>query len=101
MSSKLVNKGSMMGNTLKERVDRLRSKSNQGPPQYRRGNLSGHNYEGNSYPRTQRFEKFQDPNSQEPQIDVQQNLKGPEPSAAGPFRESDSSRPIKCFRCRG
>ena len=34
MSSKLVNKGSVMGNTLEERVDRLIAKSNQGPPQY-------------------------------------------------------------------
>ena len=32
MTSKLVNKGSIMENTLKERVDRLIAKSNQEPP---------------------------------------------------------------------
>ena len=37
MSSQLVNKGSVMGNTLEERVDRLIAKSNQGPPQHQRG----------------------------------------------------------------
>ena len=26
---------------------------------------------------------------------------GPEPSAGGPFGESDGSRPIQCFTCRG
>ena len=34
-------------------------------------------------------------------MDIWQNLRGPETSAAGPFREADSSRPIQCFRCRG
>ena len=32
MTSKLVNKGSVMGNTLEERVDQLIAKSNQEPP---------------------------------------------------------------------
>ena len=36
-----------------------------------------------------------------PPMDIQQNLRGPETSAAGPFREGDSSRPIQCFRYRG
>ena len=44
MSSKLVNKGLVMGNTLEERVDRLIAKSNQGPPQYQRGNSNGRGY---------------------------------------------------------
>ena len=43
----------------------------------------------------------QDSNFQEPKDDVRQNLRGPEPSAAGPFGESDGSRPIQCFRCWG
>ena len=34
-------------------------------------------------------------------MDIQQNLRGPETSAAGPFREADGSRPIQCFRCCG
>ena len=32
-------------------------------------------------------------------MDIWKNLRGPETSAAGPFREADSSRPIQCFRC--
>ena len=42
MTSKLVNKGSVMGNTLEERVDRLIAKSNQELPSNQRGNLNGH-----------------------------------------------------------
>ena len=34
-------------------------------------------------------------------MDIRQNLRGPETSSAGPFGESDGSRPIQCFRCRG
>ena len=34
-------------------------------------------------------------------MDIRQNLRGLETSAAGPFREADSSRPIQCFRCHG
>ena len=90
-----------MGNTLEERVDRLIVKSNQGPPQYQRGNPNGRNYGRNPYPCNQRSEKFPDLKYQEPRDDVRQNLRGPEPNAAGPFGESDGSRPIQCFRCRG
>ena len=34
-------------------------------------------------------------------MDIRQNLRGPETSAAGPYREADSFRPIQCFRCHG
>ena len=34
-------------------------------------------------------------------MDIRQNLRGPKTSSAGPFGESDGSRPIECFRCRG
>ena len=33
--------------------------------------------------------------------DIRQNLRGPEASAAGPFEESDGSKPKQCFKCRG
>ena len=59
ISSKLVNKGSVMGNTLKERVDKLIAKSNQRPQQYQKGNPTGHNYGRNSYSHIQRSERFQ------------------------------------------
>ena len=36
-----------------------------------------------------------------PSEDIRQNLRGPEPSAAGPFGETDGSQPIQCFRCWG
>ena len=36
-----------------------------------------------------------------PPQDIRQNLRGPEPSAAGPFWEADGSQPIQCFRCPG
>ena len=34
-------------------------------------------------------------------MDIRQNLRGPETSAAGPYREADSFRPVQCFRCHG
>ena len=35
-----------------------------------------------------------------PPLDIRQNLRGPKPSAAGPFGETDVSRPVQCFKCR-
>ena len=49
MTSKLVNKGSVMGNTLEERVDQLIAKSNQELPSNQRGNPSGHSTNWASY----------------------------------------------------
>ena len=91
MTSKLVNKGLVMGNTLKERVDQLIAKSNQEPPSNQRA----------SYVHSPRPKRNGNSNFQKPWDDICQNLRGPEPSAAGPFDGSDSSRPIQCFRCRG
>ena len=42
MTTKLVNKGSVMGNTLKEKVDRLIAKSNQEPQSSQKSNPPGH-----------------------------------------------------------
>ena len=93
-----------MDDTLEERVDRLVVKSNQRlpPNPSLRGNPdSSHNY-GRPLPQqNQRPEGNTDPNFQEPQVDIWQNLRGPEPSATRPFRESDGSRPIQCFKCQG
>ena len=101
MTSKLVNKGLVMGNTLDEREDRLIAKSNQEPPPNRRGNPNGHNFDRASYMHSQRPEKNLNSNFQKPQNDICQNLRDPEPSGAGPFDRSDGSWPIQCFRCRG
>ena len=101
MTSKLVNKGSVMGNTLEERVDRLIAKSNQELPSNQTGKPNGHSFDRASYVCNQRPERNLNSNFQKPQNDIHQNLGGPKPSAAGPFDSSDSSRPIQCFKCRG
>ena len=101
MTSKLVNKGSVMGNTFKERVDQLIAKSNQEPLSNRRGNPNGHNFDRAPYIRSQRPERNLNSNFQKPRNDIHQNLQGPEPSAAGPFDGPDGSRLIQCLRCRG
>ena len=49
----------------------------------------------------QRFRGDYRPPVGHPQGDIRQNLKGPETSAVGPFRDADGSKPIQCFRCRG
>ena len=99
ITSKLVNKGLVMENTLEERVDRLIVKSNQRlpPDPSLRGNTgNSHNY-GRPPPQwNQRPERNAVPNFQESQVDIRQNLRGPEPSAARPFGEF---RPIQCFKC--
>ena len=104
MTSKLVNKSAMMDNTLEERVDRLIAKSNQrpSPSTSSQGNQDNNrNYGRPPLQRNQRPKRNPTPNFQEPHVNIQQNLRGPEPSAAGPFGESDGSRPIQCFKCRG
>ena len=101
MLSKLVNKGSVMGNTLKERVDQLIAKSNQELPSNQRGNLSDCSTNRAAYVHGPQPERNGNSNFQKPWDDIHQNLWGPEPSAAGPFDGSDGSRPIQCFRCRG
>ena len=102
MTSKLVNKGAVMEDALEERVDRLIAKSNQRQPLNTSfwGNPdNSHNYGRSPSQQIQRLEENTTPNSQELWVDIWQNLRGPEPSAAGPFGESDDSRPIQCFKC--
>ena len=102
ITSKLVNKGAVMENTLEERVDRLIAKSNQRPPpnpSLRDNTDNSHNYGRPPPQQNQRPERNTVPNFQESRVDIRQNLRGPEPSAARPFGESHGSRPIQCFKC--
>ena len=98
MASKLVNKGAVTENTLEERVDRLIVKSNQRQPpntSFRGNSDNSRNYGRSPSQQNQRPERNITLNFQEPWVDIQQNLRGPEPSATGPFGESDGSRPIQ------
>ena len=74
MTSKLMNKGSVMGNTLKERVDRLIAKSNQELPSNQRGNRNGHSFDRPSYVHSQGPERNLNLNFQKPWNDIRQNL---------------------------
>ena len=101
-ASRLVNKNVMIhdNTTLEQRVEHLIAKSNNNPtpaplPRVNRDN--SRNYGRPPFQSNQRFRRDYKP----PQMDIRQNLRGPETSSAGPFGESDGSRPIQCFRCRG
>ena len=86
--------------TLEQRVDRLITKSSQTPQSLAKRDNS-QNY---GRPPFQMNYKSKGDYRQAPRCppgDIRQNLRGPEPSAAGPFWEADGSRPIQCFRCRG
>ena len=74
MTSKLVNKGSVMANTLKERMDQLIAKSNQEPPLNQRGKLNGHSFDRASYACSQRPKRNVNLNFQKSQNDIYQNL---------------------------
>ena len=74
MTSKLVCKGLVMGNTLKKRVDQVIAKSNQELPSNQRGKLNHHSFDRASYVHNQRPERSLDSNFQKPQNDIHQNL---------------------------
>ena len=95
MTSKLVNKGSIMGNTLEGRVDQLIAKSNQELPSNQRGNPRDHSANRASYVHRPQPERNGNSNFQKHWDDICQNLQGPKPSAAGPFDGSDGSRLIQ------
>ena len=103
-TSKIVSKNVTIGHdsTLEQRVDNLIAKSNSNPaPLNPTNGDNSHNY---GYPPFQSSSRPKrdyrlDPGC--PPMDIWQNLRGPETSAAGPYREADSSRPIQCFRCHG
>ena len=104
-TSKLVNKSAVADSTLEERVDRLIARSNQSnqpsPSPGRDNRDNGHNYGRPPFQQNQRSRGDSASNPHQTQGDIRQNLRGPEPSAAGPFGESDCSRPIQCLKCRG
>ena len=104
-ASKLVNKSAVADSTLEERVDRLIAKSNQSNqpnPGLRRDNRdNSHNYGRLPFQSNQRSVGDYTNNPRWPPGDIRQNLRGPEPSAACPIGESDGSRLIQCFKCRG
>ena len=102
-TSKLLSKSAVAESTLEHRVDKLIERSNgqfntnptrvpwddnrnYGRPPFQQNQSSRGDFQINSHPTVH---------------DIWQNLRGPEPSAAGPFGESDGSRPIQCFKCRG
>ena len=99
-TSKIVSKNVTVGHdsTLEQRVDNLiaKSSSNLAPPNPTNGDNNCPPFQSNSRPRGDY--KL---DHRHPPMDIWQNLRGPETSAAGPFREADGSRPIQCFRCRG
>ena len=100
--SQIINKKITMENdsTLEQRVDRLIAKSGQTPPSLAKRDNS-RNY---GRPPFQTNFKSKSDYRQAPKCplgDIRPNLRGPEPSAAGPFWEADGSRPIQCFRFQG
>ena len=103
-TSKVVSKNVTVGHdsTLEQRVDNLIAKSNSNPtPLNPTNGDNSHHYgrppfQSGSRPKR---DSRQDPGS--PLLEIQQNLRGPETSAAGPYREADDSRPLQCFRCHG
>ena len=74
MTSKLVNKGSVMGNTVEERVDRLIAKSNQEPQSTQRSNPPSHSTNQAPYGHGPRLERNGNSNFTKPWEDIRQNL---------------------------
>ena len=74
MTYKLVNKGSVMGNTLEGRVDQLIITSYQELPSNQMSNLSGHSTNRASYVHSPQPERNGISNFQKPGDDIHQNL---------------------------
>ena len=102
-TSILINKSAVAESTLEHRVDKLIERSNgqfntnparvpwddncsYGRPLFQQYRRSKGELGANFHPTIH---------------NIWQNLRGPEPSSAGSFEESDGSKPIKCFKCRG
>ena len=103
-TSKVVSKNVTVGHdsTLEQRVDNLIAKSNSNPaPPNPINRDNSHNYGHPPFQSNPRSKGDYRQNPGRPPLDIRQNLRGPETSAAGPYREVDGSRPIQCFRCRG
>ena len=103
-TSKIVSKNVTIGHDsiLEQRVDNLTAKSNSNPaPPNPANGHNNHNYGRPPFQSSSRPKRDSRRDPGCPPLDIQQNLRGPETSAAGPYREADGSRPIQCFRCRG
>ena len=104
-TSRLLSKSAVADSTLENRVNRLIERSSQSSQFNSNPNRTNwdnsHNYGRPPFQQGQRSRGDFWTNPYSSVNDVQQNLKGPEPSAAGPFGESNGSRPIQCFKCRG
>ena len=105
-TSRLVNKNVMVteNSTLEQRVDHLIAKSNNNPAPTPLPRVNRDNSRNYGRPPLQTNTRsrgdYRPPQGHSPR-DIRQNLRGPETSSAGPYGESDGSRPIQCFRCRG
>ena len=89
--------------TLEHRVDKLIERSNGrfNTNLTRVPQDDNHNYGRPPFQQNQRSRGDFWTNSHPAAHDIWQNLRDPEPSAAGSFGESDGSRSIQCFKCRG
>ena len=102
-TSRLTNKSVVAESTLEHRVHKLIERSNG---QFNTNPTRVPRDDNRSYGRTP-FQQYQrskgelEANSCPTVHDIWQNLRGLEPSTAGPFEESDGSKPIQCFKCRG
>ena len=99
-TSKIVSKNVTVGHdsTLEQRADNLiaKSSSNPTPPNPTNGG-NNHPYDHPPFQSNSRPRGDYKQDHGHPPVDIQQNLRGPEASAAGPFREADGSSPIQCF----
>ena len=103
--SQIINKKMTMesDSTLEQWVDQLIAKSsnqNQAPQSSNKRDNS-QNYGRPSFQTNFKSKSDYRQARKCPLRDIRQNLRGLEPSAAGPFWEADGSRPIQCFRCQG
>ena len=105
-TSRVVSKNMMVqdGTILEQRVDHVLAKSNSNPasaPQPQDNRDNSQNYGRPPFQFNPRSKRDYRQSSGPPQLDIRQNLRGSKPSAAGPFGETDVSRPVQCFKCRG
>ena len=105
-ASRIINKKMTTENdsTLEQQVDRSIAKSSNGNNQYQAPQSPTKRDNNRNYGRSPLQANFKSKGDYRqalrcPPGDIRQNLRGAEPSAAGPFWEADGSRPIQCFRC--
>ena len=107
-TSRIVSKKMTMENdsTLEQRIDQVIAKSSNNMNQNQTTRVltnrdNSRNYGRPPFQANSRSNGDYQQTYRCPSGDIRQNLRSPEPSAAGPFGESDGPRPIQCFRCRG